>query len=152
MTNPWLFFGLKIIILIAIYAFIFKVTRMILQDLKLKTSDHVPVYRQFSGMVLEVVESDVDGIKAGTRYPLNKSVSIGRNSNNAIQINDSFVSHEHARIVSSKEGFFIEDLRSRNGTILNGAKLDRPEPLSTGALLQIGRVSFKVVRWQNESS
>src|SRR6201992_4539884 len=45
-------------------------------------------------------------------------VRIGRGPNNDLVLEDTPVSGEHARIVSSVEGFVLEDLASTNGTWL----------------------------------
>ncbi|MEO7036890.1 MAG: sigma 54-interacting transcriptional regulator [Polyangiaceae bacterium] len=45
-------------------------------------------------------------------------VRIGRGANNELVIDDTLVSSEHARIVSSAFGFVLEDLDSTNGTWL----------------------------------
>ena len=47
-------------------------------------------------------------------------VFMGRSSHNDIQINDIMVSRKHLKIFSTGRAFFIEDLRSTNGTFLNG--------------------------------
>ena len=53
-----------------------------------------------------------------------KTLLIGRSSTSDIQINDSFVSRKHARILKLKDRFFIEDLGSKNGTWINGNAID----------------------------
>ncbi len=45
-------------------------------------------------------------------------VRIGRGENNDLVLEDTLVSSEHARIVSSEDGFLLEDLGSTNGTWL----------------------------------
>ena len=45
-------------------------------------------------------------------------VRIGRGQNNDLVLEDTLVSSEHARIVSSEDGFLLEDLGSTNGTWL----------------------------------
>ncbi|UCF85210.1 MAG: FHA domain-containing protein [Desulfobacteraceae bacterium] len=49
-----------------------------------------------------------------------KTVFIGRSSRNDIQINDKMISRKHLKIFKTGESFSIEDLRSTNGTLLNG--------------------------------
>jgi hypothetical protein len=49
-----------------------------------------------------------------------KTVFIGRSSRNDIQINDKMISRKHLKIFNIGESFCIEDLRSTNGTLLNG--------------------------------
>jgi hypothetical protein len=60
----------------------------------------------------------------------------------------SRISRRHARITSRGNQFFIEDLGSANGTIVNGQKRLKPQepfPLSTGDVVKIGETTLKFV-------
>jgi len=48
--------------------------------------------------------------------------SIGRNSDNDVVLANPSVSNHHARL-NHEDGFFLTDLRSSNGTFLNGKKI-----------------------------
>ena len=48
---------------------------------------------------------------------------IGRHRDNGIQLADLGVSGFHARIYRGPEGFVLEDLKSRNGTWVNGERV-----------------------------
>ena len=48
----------------------------------------------------------------------------GRNPNCQVVLSDSAVSRHHAQVVVSDEGSFVEDLKSQNGTLLNGDKIE----------------------------
>ncbi len=64
------------------------------------------------------------GDGAGTVIPLVESeYFIGRQRNNQIQLNDLGVSARHARIFRGTDGYAVEDLKSRNGTWLNGTRV-----------------------------
>jgi PAS domain S-box-containing protein len=58
------------------------------------------------------------------------SVVVGRHPACDIRITDDTVSRRHARILEQDDGFYIEDLGSRNGTFVNGRKLTSPVRLS----------------------
>ncbi len=56
-------------------------------------------------------------------YTLDKgTTSIGRQEDNDIVLNDLAVSKKHARI-NREEKYFLTDLRSSNGTFINGKKI-----------------------------
>jgi hypothetical protein len=64
------------------------------------------------------------GEGAGTVIPLIESeYVIGRQKGNQIQLNDLGVSAHHARLFRGPEGYVVEDLKSRNGTWLNGTRI-----------------------------
>ena len=66
----------------------------------------------------------MSGEDAGTVIPLVESeYHVGRQRENQIQLNDLGVSARHARIFRGPEGYVIEDLKSRNGTWLNGTRI-----------------------------
>ncbi len=68
-------------------------------------------------------------------------ITIGRDSANLISINDSYVSQRHARIEKKPHAFFIKDMRSRNGTFVNGTKVQEAE-LQDGDRILIGKTEF----------
>ena len=53
-------------------------------------------------------------------YP---TTNIGRHINNNVIINEPLVSRYHARILFRENKFFIEDLGSTHGTMVNGQKI-----------------------------
>jgi serine phosphatase RsbU (regulator of sigma subunit) len=57
-------------------------------------------------------------------------------------LEDAGVSRRHAQIVLDDGGYFIEDLRSQNGTYVNGAPVARRRRLADGDECQIGGVVF----------
>lgn len=82
-------------------------------------------------------------------YPLfDAECIIGRAPDCTINIPDGSVSSRHARITRSPEGFTIEDLQSRNGTFVNGDKVDKPRLLADGDIVRLGKVvmTFNVAR------
>lgn len=52
-------------------------------------------------------------------------ITIGRNNANDITIDNLAVSDRHARIVRDKTGYYLEDLKSTNGTFVDGRKVSR---------------------------
>lgn len=68
-------------------------------------------------------------------------LTIGRDSNSTIHIDDPFISTRHAKIEYRNNGFTILDLRSSNGTYLNGTKVFEAE-LSDQDRIQIGNIEL----------
>ena len=68
---------------------------------------------------------------------------IGREPDAGIRIDSPGVSRHHARIVVANGAATVEDLGSKNGTILNGHPITRsPVPLSDGDVVRLGGVSL----------
>lgn len=79
------------------------------------------------------------GEQAGRKFAVDGTVILGRAHDVQIQIDDPEISRRHARIERlDPEHFVLEDLGSRNGTHLNGAKIRR-ETLSFGDRIELGR-------------
>jgi pSer/pThr/pTyr-binding forkhead associated (FHA) protein len=67
----------------------------------------------------------------GGRVPIAKRITIGRDPENSISLDDVMVSRKHAVIQKVKDDYFIEDLGSTNGTFLNG------QPVPPGKYMRI---------------
>ena len=76
-----------------------------------------------------------------TYYLLPDTYSIGRDQSNRIVINDPKVSRWHARIIFEKDEFYIFDLGSKNGVIVNNEIINHVK-LSEGDSIQIGKGNF----------
>lgn len=133
-------------LLMLIYYFLFRVIKMIYNDLK-TPGEYVDLTgrkerpKGYSKGKLVVVDSG--NIKlAKAVFILNESVSIGRNEHNEIMIDDSFVSYEHANINRNKQGYWLVDLNSTNKTYLNDQLVVERVLLKSGDLIKIGAVTF----------
>jgi len=77
----------------------------------------------------------------GTMHPLLEEIStIGRTPANTIALRDVSVSAKHAQVIRTAEGFFIEDVGSRNGTYINSEKLTEKRLLADGDLVRLGKI------------
>ncbi len=81
----------------------------------------------------------IQGRDQGTRYRLDEgTVSLGRGTNNSVQLHDTEISREHAELSRRGDVFVIRDLESSNGTFVNGQPVKECE-LASGDQLQLGR-------------
>ncbi|HNP26353.1 MAG TPA: FHA domain-containing protein [Nitrosomonas sp.] len=89
----------------------------------------------------------ISGPQKGHHYNLEKDIfTIGANSNNDLMIvGDNFVSGTHAQLRYSKGCIILSDKGSKNGTFLNGTKLnDVPMAVKTGDKIEIGNTIFEL--------
>jgi len=76
-----------------------------------------------------------------------KVITIGRNPENDIVIDDVKVSRTHLQIVQDDNGnFSLVDFNTTNGTLLNGRRIQGETPLHKGDTVQIGN---KLLPWES---
>lgn len=73
----------------------------------------------------------------GKRWTLDRELLFGREQNCDIVISDRQVSRHHAKILPTTEGIILEDLKSKNGTHINGQKIIEPVVLKDGDIVMI---------------
>ena len=67
----------------------------------------------------------LEGPMSGVQFEMDKEVIfVGRSPGNDIRIRDNAVSRRHIKIFSVESCYFIEDLKTKNGTTINGEPLD----------------------------
>jgi hypothetical protein len=84
----------------------------------------------------------------GTKVAVKPGVlSIGRSAESSVPLNDTNVSRRHAEIRSRGEGarieWFLSDVGSTNGTMLNGVKISGEQKLKNGDALMFGGTSAR---------
>ncbi|WP_017626416.1 FHA domain-containing protein FhaB/FipA [Nocardiopsis chromatogenes] len=85
------------------------------------------------------------GPLAGNSLPLGPHpILIGRANDATLVINDDYASGRHARIYSENGRWFVEDLGSTNGTYLGQQRLTRPQPVSVGQPIRIGKTVLEL--------
>lgn len=130
-----------------IYYFLSRVIKIVYTDLNRfgqsnsstkATNNKSELYNQAKLLVV-----DSGNIKlAQTSFFLDDTIYLGRNVQNGIIIDDSFVSHEHASINKDQQGYWLTDLHSTNKTYLNGQPITEVTLLKNGDLIKIGAVTF----------
>ena len=79
----------------------------------------------------------------GDQAPLFRpEIHIGKLSSNDIMLTDPFASRIHAVIRWTAQGYTLEDLRSMNGTFVNGQRLTGPVLLQPGQTIRIGHTDL----------
>ena len=93
----------------------------------------------------QAAEAYLEPVGGNERVLLNGQAPcrIGRDANNTVVIADDLVSRNHALIecVDDSE-YYVTDLGSRNGTLVDGAPIRCPTKLADGAQLGIGPYTF----------
>ena len=84
------------------------------------------------------------GLERDQRFDLIGGLSIGRSKEADVRIDDRYASSIHARVFSREGRFYVEDMSSTNGTLLNGATLHGEAELIDGDTVQIGDTTFRL--------
>lgn len=83
------------------------------------------------------------GAKQGAEVPLKKSkFVIGRASDCSLRAGSDAISRHHCVILRRDSGPSVRDLGSRNGTYVNGEKIDAETPLNDGDRIRVGPLEF----------
>ncbi len=100
-----------------------------------------------------------EGELAGSVFELDRpTTTIGRSQDNDIVVGIEGVSRRHAEVRFIGLQYSLADVGSTNGTYLNGARLDQPQPLHPGDIVAIPGVTFvfdadlETAAWAMESA
>jgi sigma-B regulation protein RsbU (phosphoserine phosphatase) len=89
------------------------------------------------GTMPEIAIQTAGGTKE--RYPIDRAhVSIGRSRESDIFLPDQWLSRNHAAIELREDGYYVNDLDSKNGTLLNGEPLQEWRRLRPGDIITLG--------------
>lgn len=128
--------ALLLIILLALFTVMWR-------DYRAATRE-VEASRRTYGRIVVLQELDGRYTRTGEIYPLLPLTSLGRAPTNAIRIDDTFASGEHALLVMRNGQWWLEDRQSRNGTTLNGVVVNQPVVVTNGDIVGIGRMRFRL--------
>jgi pSer/pThr/pTyr-binding forkhead associated (FHA) protein len=145
--------ALKIAFLVLLYLFIWRIVRSAAQDLRLPQESMIlrpaqvaamlpqPIARELGRLV--VVQSPA--IAPGVTFAIDStSLSVGRGGTNDVQIeSDEYASTRHARFEPRRDGVYVDDVGSTNGTYVNGIRLTREVRLAPGDLIRVGETDLR---------
>jgi FHA domain len=143
---------LKILFLVLLYLFIWRIVRSAAKDVRMPQESFVLAPGSVPGLGeqpqvetgrLVVVRSPA--LEEGDEVQLDSApLMLGRGSRNDVDLGrDEYASSEHARIEPRRDGVWIEDVGSTNGTYLNGTRLTGPKRLSVGDVVRVGETELR---------
>jgi pSer/pThr/pTyr-binding forkhead associated (FHA) protein len=143
--------ALKVAFLVLLYLFIWRIVRTAATDLQVPQESFILRPALAGGAIgqpsrqgrLVVVQSAV--LALDEEYELDSSeLTIGRGGQNDISIEgDEFASARHVRIEPRRDGVWVHDLGSTNGTHVNGVRIDRPRKLAAGDVVRVGETELR---------
>jgi len=155
--------ALKIAFLVLLYLFIWRIVRTVGRDARPSQESFVmrpaappasvpmpapaaqePAPPQPAGPPRLVVERS-PVLQAGSELELDStSFTVGRSFENDVAIDgDEFASARHLRIEPRRDGVWVHDLGSTNGTFVNGERIDGPRRLVPGDVVAVGATELR---------
>ena len=144
--------ALKIAFLVLLYLFIWRIVRTAAADMRLPQESFILRPGALTGGAIgqqinsgRLVVSHSPTLEEGTEYSLDSAaVTIGRATQNVVSIDgDEFASARHARVEPRRDGVWVNDLGSTNGTYVNGVRIDRPRKLVNGDVVRAGETELR---------
>jgi hypothetical protein len=132
---------LRLLFLGALYLFLAAVVRVLLRDLRAAARE--PGLELGRLTVLAAPSGDP---AVGTTFGLDAVATLGRDVNNAIVLEDEFVSAAHATLTFRGRAWYVEDAGSTNGTFVNGTPVEGLSPVAFGDELQLGQIRLRLDR------
>jgi hypothetical protein len=129
-----------------LYVFLLGVLAVIWRDWR-TVADQAERTRASAGRSLGrlvVVDAGDTDLPPGHAFPLAVVTGLGRALTNTVVVEDAFASSEHALLALRDGRWWLEDLKSRNGTRLNGEQLNAPAIVATGDEIGIGGVRLRI--------
>ncbi len=98
-----------------------------------------PAAQEEDGAMQASLTIQSGGGRAGDSFPLERErTTIGRSPESDVFLDDVTVSRNHALVVETDEGYYIDDLDSRNGTFVNRTRIES-HWIADGDEIQVGR-------------
>jgi hypothetical protein len=145
---------LKIGFVVLLYLFIWRIVRAASRDFRTTDAQESVIISpgQAAGLGLApVVRAKLVVLKSpaldeGEEVPVDSMpVLVGRGGQNEVPLEgDEFASAQHARFEPRRDGLWVEDVGSTNGTFVNGARVTTPRRLAKGDVVRVGQTDFRV--------
>ncbi|HEU0168191.1 MAG TPA: FHA domain-containing protein [Chloroflexota bacterium] len=142
MSFDVLLFLLRVAFLVLLYVFLIAVVRVAWGGLR-RTAEAREAVAAPSSLVRLLVLAAHDGL-ANRAFDLWSSATLGRAPDNTIVLPDGSVSAHHAAVRQQSGQWFIEDLRSTNGTAVNDNWVSGSAPLYPGDTIRLGEVVLRL--------
>jgi hypothetical protein len=148
---------LKLLFLVLLYLFIWRIVRTASRDLRLPQESFILAPSQAGPLAREEAAPLEAGRLVAVKSPTlprnfertldSAPVTVGRGAQNDITLDgDDYASAKHARIEPRRDGVWVEDIGSTNGTFLNGIKLTRARKLAPGDVVRVGETELRYER------
>jgi hypothetical protein len=143
---------LKVAFLVLLYLFIWRIVRSAARDVRMPQESFILAPGSVPGLGSEpqletgrLVVVNSPALPEGDELTLDSSaLLLGRGSENDVNLaRDEYASSKHLRVEPRRDGVWVEDIGSTNGTYLNGIRLTRPKKLAPGDVVRVGETELR---------
>ena len=145
--------ALKIAFLVLLYLFIWRIVRSAVRDLRAPQESMILSPLDAASLTAKPAEPasgrlvvlESPALDDGDVYALDsRPLTVGRGTNNDVALAaDEYASGRHARFERRRDGVWLEDIGSTNGTFVNGIRLTRERRLAPGDVVRIGETDLR---------
>jgi pSer/pThr/pTyr-binding forkhead associated (FHA) protein len=135
---------LRLLLAGLLYVFLGAIFLLLWRDLRRATVERETASPSGHLVVVETVAEEAPELAVGTVFPLRTVNSLGRSPANTVVIPDTYASSQHALLAQREGQWWLEDRNSRNGTLLNGGRIEEPTIVSSGDLIGVGRTQLRL--------
>ncbi len=112
----------KVLLVIVIFIIILQALKIMSKDVK---RSGIKGGKNLGWKLRLEYSGDGGSFIAGDSIPIGSKISIGRNESNQMVLPSQSVSGYHAQIYFEDGRYMLEDLKSTNGTFINGVRVDK---------------------------
>ena len=145
--------ALKIAFLVLLYLFIWRIVRSATRDLRPPQESMILTPLEAKSLTAQapkpsagrLVVLESPALDDGDIFQLDtQPLTVGRGTNNDLALaGDEYASGRHARFERRRDGVWLEDIGSTNGTFVNGIRLTRERRLAPGDVVRIGETDLR---------
>lgn len=149
-----LLLAFQALFLVLLYLFVWRVMRTASRDLRLPQESTLLIPAPAQTRAPEapprsrLVIQESPTLEPGVSFELGSApLTIGRTQENAIALGaDEYASARHARVEPLRDGVWIVDLGSTNGTYVNEQPVEGRERLQDGDVVRVGETLLRIER------
>ena len=130
---------------ISLLGFLFLVVRTTMKELQEPLTSAIRSKPTMHAELVTVPGESESNVPDGLVFDIQGVATLGRSQSSRVTLDDSSVSAQHALIRPSDGTWTVEDMGSRNGTMVNGKPIAAAVALECGDSIQLGRVRLRLM-------
>lgn len=146
LSGDTLYQVVRVLFALSLLGFLYLVIRVTMRELQ---EPPVSILRHRSpqprAQLVTVPGEQGSTVPEGMTFDIQGVTTLGRAQNARVLLDDTSISAQHALLRPVDGNWTIEDLGSRNGTLVNGRQISASVELTCGDSLQLGRVRLRLM-------